>query len=244
MNCNLHKNIVSFTSKSLATVAFLLAAMPAFAADPAATARPTETGEAIYKRLCLECHGEAGKGSKKFKKALTGDLSVGQLTKLIDETMPEENPDLCVGEEARKVAEFIHESFYSPTAQARNKPPRVEMVRLTVGQYQNALMDLVGSFRSAGQTPEMKGLKGEYYSSRQMRRETRVIERVDPVIAFDWGPLRPNDPVEEKKPNAGAGKAGAEAKGPDAAKPPADPAKARPQSFGPVEVALVDQLKK
>ncbi|MFM7318866.1 MAG: DUF1592 domain-containing protein, partial [bacterium] len=235
---------MSFTSKSLAIVAFLLAAMPAFAADPAATARPTETGEAIYKRLCLECHGEAGKGSKKFKKALTGDLSVGQLTKLIDETMPEENPDLCVGEDARKVAEFIHESFYSPTAQARNKPPRVEMVRLTVGQYQNALMDLVGSFRSSGQIPEMKGLKGEYYSSRQMRRDTRVIERVDPVIAFDWGPLRPNDPVEEKKPNAGAGKSNAEAKGPDAAKPPADPTKARPQSFGPVEVALVDQLKK
>ncbi len=243
MHCNQNNNWVALTRKSLAIVAIVLAAVPAFADEPKVAGQLNETGEQIYKRLCIECHGEAGKGSKKFKKALTGDLSVGQLTKLIDETMPEENPDLCVGEDARKVAEFIHESFYSPTAQARNKPPRVEMVRLTVGQYQNALMDLVGSFRSSGQTPEMKGLKGEYYSSRQMRRETRVIERVDPVIAFNWGSLRPHDPVEEKKPNADAGKSGPEAKSPDTAKPPTEPAKTKPQSFGPTELALADPPK-
>ncbi|MFM1802264.1 MAG: hypothetical protein RJA81_1616, partial [Planctomycetota bacterium] len=160
------------------------------------------TGETIYRQKCLSCHGVNGEGTKSYKKALVGDLSVGQLTELIDETMPEEDPDLCVAEDARKVSEYIYETFYSAAAQARNKPPRIEVVRLTNRQYLNAVMDLVGSFRSSGQTPEMKGLKGEYYSTRQMRRESRVIERTDAQIRFNFGEKRPHDPiVDEKKPD-------------------------------------------
>ena len=217
----------------------LIFAVPASADEPKEQGTgSTLTGEQIYRKQCIGCHGEAGKGSMKFKKSLTGDLSVGQLTKLIDETMPEENPDECVGEDARKVAEYIYESFYSPTAQARNKPPRVEMVRLTVGQYQNALMDLIGSFRPSGQTAEMKGLKGEYFSSRQMRRELRVIERVDPVIAFNFGARRPHDPVEEAKPAD-------QPKPVEAGKPKAEATKdGKPQSFGPLELALADPPQK
>ena len=47
------------------------------------------------------------------------------------------------------VAAYIHEAFYSVDARVRNKPARVELSRLTVRQYQNALADLIGSFRFA-----------------------------------------------------------------------------------------------
>src|SRR5207244_12673845 len=50
----------------------------------------------------------------------------------------------------QKVAAYIHDAFYSPLGQARNKPARIELSRLTVRQYQNAVADLVGSFRTPG----------------------------------------------------------------------------------------------
>lgn len=198
-------------------------------------AEKSVTGESIYRAKCQSCHGPAGEGTKKYKKALTGDLSVGQLSQLIDETMPEEDPDQCVGEEATKVADYIYNAFYSTTAQARNKPPRIEIVRLTNRQYQNAVMDLVGSFRSSGQTPEMKGLKGEYFSSRQFRREARVIERVDPVIRFNFGERRPHDPPvdpmnEPKQDEAKKQAAEVSSNNGDGTK----------LSFGPQELALAD----
>ena len=98
-----------------ALVLMLIFAVSASADEPKEQAAGSNlTGEQIYRKQCIGCHGEAGKGSKKYKKSLTGDLSVGQLTKLIDETMPEENPDECVGEDARKVAEFIMRAFIRP----------------------------------------------------------------------------------------------------------------------------------
>lgn len=218
---------------------------PAAQASAKATVK---TGEQIYKELCIGCHGPAGEGTKKYKKALTGDLSVNQLAKLIDETMPEENPDLCVGEDARKVAEYINEAFYSVTAQARKAPPRVELVRLTNRQYQDAVMDLVGSFRGQGQKPEPKGLTGEYFSSRQMNRANRVIERVDPVIAFNFGTRRPHEPEEpqKKEPEKKDGDKKPEpARKDEPKKPDAKPAdtkqiEKKSLSFGPLEVALAD----
>ena len=42
---------------------------------------------------------------------------------------------------------IIYDAFYSPDARVRNKPARIELSRLTVRQYQNAVADLIGSFR-------------------------------------------------------------------------------------------------
>ena len=77
--------------------------------------------------------------------------------------MPEDAPGECVGEDAEKVAAFIYEAFYSKAAQARNKfqAPRIELSRLTVRQYRNAVADLVGSFRSAGRWDDQRGLKAD-----------------------------------------------------------------------------------
>ena len=63
-----------------------------------------------------------------------------------------------------KVAAYIYETFYSKDAQARNKfrLPRIELSRLTVRQYRNAVTDLIGSFRNPGRWDDERGLKGEY----------------------------------------------------------------------------------
>ena len=74
-----------------------------------------------------------------------------QLARYIAKSMPEDDPGKCAGPEADKVAAYIHDAFYSKAAQERNKPPRVELSRLTVRQYRNAVADLIGTFRTPGQ---------------------------------------------------------------------------------------------
>src|SRR5262245_39167511 len=105
-------------------------------------------GEAIYREQCARCHGASGEGTKDNPDALAGDKSVEQLAALIAKTMPEDRDVKCTGDDATAVASYIHEAFYSPAAQLRNNPIRVELSRLTVRQYQNAVTDLIGSFRS------------------------------------------------------------------------------------------------
>ena len=144
------------------------------------------TGEIVFKAKCASCHGATGEGtSKNYPQPLIGDLSIGELTRYIKKTMPEDKPGTCVGEEAARVAEFIHGAFYSPTAQARNKPARIELSRLTVRQYRNAVADLIGSFRQGAKPDAQQGLRGEYFKSRRHNGKDRVIERIDPVEELD-----------------------------------------------------------
>ena len=128
----------------------MLLTLPLWLGSAALADGTARTGEEIYKTQCASCHGANGEGSKEYQRALTGDRSPAQLTRLIERTMPEDDPGTCVGEEARLVAAYIYDGFYSPIARARIKPPRIELARLTVRQYRNALVDLVGSFRDPG----------------------------------------------------------------------------------------------
>ena len=149
-------------------------------------------GEQIYRRQCASCHGPAGEGSVDYPRSLAGDRSPAQLARLIAKTMPEDDPGTCVGEDAEKVAGYIHEAFYSRAAQARTAPPRIELSRLTVTQYRNAVADLIGSFREPGKWDEQRGLRGEYFrSSVFWKKDDRVIERVDPEVRFDFGDAAP-----------------------------------------------------
>ncbi|TXT22108.1 MAG: cytochrome c [Planctomycetota bacterium] len=167
-------------------VAILSGASASIAAD--------RTGEQIYREACASCHGKSGEGTiESYPHSLVGERSVGELSDYISKTMPEDKPGTIVGEEARKVSQFIHETFYSPTAQARNKPVRVELSRLTVRQYRNAVADLIGSFRGAGRLEDNAGLRGEYFKARGFRRDARAIERVDPVVGFDFKDKSPDD---------------------------------------------------
>lgn len=152
------------------------------------------TGEQIYQQVCASCHGAKGEGTtESYPHPLVGERSVGELTDYISKSMPEDKPGTCVGEEARKVSQFIHDTFYSPTAQARNKPVRVELSRLTVRQYRNAIADLIGSFRGAGKLDGQKGLRGEYFKARGFRGNAQAFERVDSVVAFDFKDKSPDD---------------------------------------------------
>ncbi len=159
-----------------------------------ASSAADRTGEQIYQQVCASCHGKTGEGTtESYPHPLVGERSIGELTEYISKTMPEDKPGTVVGEEARKVSQFIHETFYSPTAQARNKPVRVELSRLTVRQYRNAIADLIGSFRGAGNIDNKEGLRGEYFKARGFRGDARALDRVDPVVAFDFKDKSPDD---------------------------------------------------
>ncbi|MGC4004745.1 MAG: DUF1592 domain-containing protein [Pirellulales bacterium] len=159
------------------------------------TARATEElalGAKLYKEQCASCHGQRGEGVKdSYANPLVGDRSVGQLAELIDRTMPEGEPEKLDAAQLRAVAAYIHDAFYSPVAQARNQPARMELARLTVRQYQNAIADLIGSYRTPVFLGKETGLAAEYFKNRRMEPKNRVIQRNDPQIAFDFGENSP-----------------------------------------------------
>ncbi len=173
----------------------VLASITVLSTGTVGMAADAPSGEAIYKAQCASCHGANGEGSKKYKKPLIGDRSVPQLAKLIGKTMPEDDPGSLSDDENERVAAYIHETFYSVAAQERNKPARVELARLTVGQYRNAVADIVFGARPFVPWPDQRGLKAEYYKGRNFKKEDRVLERTDAQVCFDFGT---DSPVPEK----------------------------------------------
>ncbi|HYE78820.1 MAG TPA: DUF1592 domain-containing protein, partial [bacterium] len=195
------------------TVLTCFAAGSAWAAAPAEGEHP---GKGIYVRLCQECHGDRGQGvDGKYDEPLTGERTVEALARKIEKTMPEDNEGACVGPDAVAVAAYMYEAFYSPAAQARINPPAKEVARLTVPQLRNSVMDVLGRFRMgvgfdrplAGEP----GLKAVYRGVElpkpgevavdttpkegiKKKRPNKTIEKVEPGIAFHWGP---DSPVKE-----------------------------------------------
>lgn len=176
--------------RSRHTLAVLVALL---ACPPAASAQAPKTGEQLYVEHCVRCHGKDGQGARKTFAPLAGEKSVSQLAKVIDDTMPEDDPEKLNAAESARVAEYIHGAFYSPTAQARIRPARIDLARLTVGQYRNAVADVVGAFRPAAKLDGKQGLKGEYYNARNFQGNKKVIDRLDPEVKFDWGKAAPGE---------------------------------------------------
>ena len=99
-------------------------------------AEPKLSGELLYAKLCAKCHGDQGQGvPDEYDEPLAGDWPIEKLTRVITRTMPEDDPKKCVGDDAELVARYIFDAFYSPAAQARNNPPRIELARLTNRQF-------------------------------------------------------------------------------------------------------------
>ncbi|HLN26782.1 MAG TPA: DUF1592 domain-containing protein [Gemmataceae bacterium] len=145
-------------------------------------------GERIYRTHCALCHGASGEGSDEhYPHTLSGNRALPQLTRYITKYMPKDAPQKCTATEAEQVASYIYEAFYSKAAQERKKPPRIELARLTVRQYYNAVTDLVGSFRTPGPRNEQHGLHGEYFKSGTLHQGERALERLDAEIHFDFG---------------------------------------------------------
>ena len=179
-------------------------ALVALAALAPLVAAENRTGEQIYKQMCARCHGGKGEGAKNDPLPLTGDKSLPQLTAVIARTMPEGEPEKLDAEGGKRVAAFIYDAFYSPTAQAKANPPRVDLSRLTVKQYRNSVADIIGSFRASPKPDEKQGLRGEYFNARGFQQNKRLIDRTDAEVAFDFakdGPAVEPEAKEKFDPN-------------------------------------------
>jgi hypothetical protein len=182
-------------------------------------AAPDHPGKAIYRQLCADCHGDDGQGvDGKYDEPLIGDRRLEALARKIEKTMPEEKPELCVGEDAKQVAAYIYDAFYSAAAQARREKPSKDLLRLTIPQFRNSVTDLLGRFhmgagfdRPIGSEQGLKALyrgvavpkPGEKVEDTtpkrgiKMKRPNHKIERVEPGVAFHWGADSPDKATME-----------------------------------------------
>jgi hypothetical protein len=147
-----------------------------------------ERGAEIYRDHCASCHGDRGEGvAGEYDEALVGKKSIPSLAKYIHRTMPEDDEDAVIDEDARLVAEYIHGAFYSPEAQAKLEPVRRDFLRLTRHQHRRAITDLVQSFRWRPRMDGPHGLEGQYFNKEKMNdRKQALAKRTDSVIAFDF----------------------------------------------------------
>jgi hypothetical protein len=132
---------------------------------------------------------------------LTGTKSRDELATFIAKSMPPGPASKrCTAANAKLVASFIFDAFYSPLAQERNRPARISLSRLTVRQYRNAVVDLIGSFRQPANLNDPHGLSAEYFKIGRPDGGQRVLQRVDPDVHFDYGTGVPvaadNDPYQ------------------------------------------------
>lgn len=147
------------------------------------------SGEVIYAEQCASCHGAKGEGvDEEYDEPLWGNKSPESLARYIHKSMPEDDEEAVVDEDAEAVAQYVYDAFYSPAAQARNSPPRVELLRLTNNQYRQSMTDLIGSLGPQTRIGTERGLKGRYHNSEKMAKEKDFIgERVDRLLDFDFG---------------------------------------------------------
>lgn len=170
----------------------LLAGLP----DASGEDKKPGLGSEIYQKQCVRCHGPQGEGvKKKYDKPLEGDKSVQELAKLIGKTMPEDAPETLTAEQAESVAKYIHETFYSKIARERNRPARIDLARLTVRQYRLAVADVVEHKQTSGWWGDKRGLKGDYFNFKHWRNDKKALDRIDPIVDFDFGT---KSPVEGK----------------------------------------------
>ena len=161
---------------------------------PAWTARAQQrTGQVIYSELCASCHGDKGQGvAGKYDEPLYGEKSVEALARYIDRTMPDEKPELCVGEDAKQVAQYIFDNYYSTAARARLHPARRELQHLTNRQYVESVADLLGSFLEPREPGAGTGLKAQYFQSDGMNKKAgHKLDREDKRLDFDFGEGEP-----------------------------------------------------
>ncbi|WP_299463769.1 DUF1592 domain-containing protein [uncultured Gimesia sp.] len=163
----------------------------------AAEAKPL-LGEQIYRKMCVDCHATNGEGVKDKANPFHGMKTLIELTTLIDETMPEEDPETCQGKDAEQVAQYVFQRFYAKDSDSASAIARVQLSHLTVRQYLFTTSDLMSNFLGSAKvtTPE-RGLRAEYFSSRGFQGDKRVEKRVDPVINFQFGDKAPVENIKD-----------------------------------------------
>lgn len=148
------------------------------------------SGQQIYQQQCIQCHGAQGEGvPDSGASPLRGGRSLDELATLIEETMPEDDPEACTGDAAKAAAQYILDTFYREAAD--DAAPRIEVTRLTVRQHAHALTDLLATFLGEAERAEQFGLAGRYYNERGFRRDKLILERTDPRVDFAFGDKSP-----------------------------------------------------
>ena len=159
---------------------------------------PAPDGKALFAGRCAPCHGKDGAGGAGYKAPLRGKRTVAELSAYLAKSMPPGQGTPAA--QAKGIAAYMHGAFYSPLAEERNRPARVEMARLTAKEFRNAVADLMGG--TAPTVPDVPpgGLKGEYYKGREVwKGEDRVLTRTDAGVAFDFGVQAPVKELPDAK---------------------------------------------
>lgn len=183
----------------LCLLALVFPTTSGLADDATPASKQLDRGKTIYAESCASCHGDNGEGVEgAYADALIGDSSVRELAEHITKTMPEGEPETCVGEDAAAVAAYVHQAFYSEAAQIRLDPPRVRLAHLTGNQLRQSLADLYGRFAGPMWKETKRGLTGKYFDGARYRRERMKIERVDPRVDFDWKDKGPGKGINPK----------------------------------------------
>ena len=159
-------------------------------------AKPNESsllkGKAIFEKQCAECHGSKGQGVVgEYEKPLTGDWPLEKLIRVVEKTMPELEPNLCRGEEARLVSKYVFETFWQKPEQF-SQSREITLARLTNRQFRQSVADLFaqspGARMPVGVDREKQGLRAAYYDVKKMnKRHQKKKDRIDPVVDFDFG---------------------------------------------------------
>ena len=154
-------------------------------------------GKPIYANMCAECHGAMGDGNADGDAdPLVGDLSVDEIADIIAGTMPEGDPEACVGDDAKAVASYIHHSFYSPDAQTKRNPPKIRLARLTGQQLRQSVADLYTHFGDDVWTTESRGIDGSYFTGQGAGDDRLRIKRIDDGVNFDFGRNGPGEEID------------------------------------------------
>lgn len=162
-------------------------------AKPEAQPSLLQKGQAVYAEHCASCHGDKGQGvDDEYDEPLWGSKTLERLTRYIHKSMPEDKEEEVVDEEAAAVAKYIYETFYSPESRHRERPPRVDLLRLTNGQYRQSIADLSDYRGPTTSIDEKRGLKARYHNSEKMAKEKQfLVERIDRNIDFDYAGCAP-----------------------------------------------------
>lgn len=180
---------------SVSAITLLICGMLLSSAD--AADKKTVTGAQIYQKLCIECHAKNGQGVTEKANPFQGQKSLAELTMLIEETMPEEDPELCEGEDAKQVAQYVFDRFFSPDEQDQSQASRIQLSHMTVRQYLYTTADLMSHFLgNARVTNKENGLRAEYFSTRNFKGDKRVEKRIDPVVSFQFGDKAPHEKIK------------------------------------------------
>jgi hypothetical protein len=150
------------------------------------------SGLQIYEKTCASCHGAKGEGGKDYPEALVGDRTLEKLTVYVRKKMPEDKPGTLKVDEAERVSKYIFDEFYSKAAQARRSPPRMELARLTVGQYKTSVADLMSMFGNPPPADAKPGLRQEIFNAgRRMRDDKRINDNRVPTLDYHPGDKPP-----------------------------------------------------